>query len=87
MGTDKLKTELEKAKQKVAEWQAKVKDIERRITEQENLEIVRAVRSVRVSPEELSDILGQIRSRKEVSGKGGTGKKDGAADRKENEAE
>ena len=87
MGTDKLKTELEKAKQKVAEWQAKVKDIERRITEQENLEIVRAVRSIRVSPEELSDILGQIRSRKEVPDKGGTGKKDGAADRKENETE
>ena len=75
MGTDKLKTELEKAKQKVAEWQAMVKDIERRITEQENLEIVRAVRSIRVSPDELSDILGQIRSMKEVPGKGSLSKK------------
>ena len=44
MKLEKLKTELEKAKQKAAEWQARIKDIERQITEQENLEIVQAVR-------------------------------------------
>ena len=44
MRSDRLKEELARAKLKAAEWQAKVKDLERRITEQENMEIVQAVR-------------------------------------------
>ena len=36
MKLDRLKAELEKARQKAAEWQARIKDIERQITEQEN---------------------------------------------------
>ena len=44
MKLDRLKAELEKARQKAAEWQARIKDIERQITEQENLEIIQAVR-------------------------------------------
>ena len=66
MKLEKLKTELEKAKQKEAEWQARIKDIERQITEQENLEIIQAVRSVTASPEELQKILGMIQSMKEL---------------------
>ena len=62
----KLKAELEKAKQKAAEWQARVKDIERQITEQENIEIVQAVRGITASPEELKKILGMIQSMKEL---------------------
>lgn len=66
MKLDRLRTELEKAKQKAAEWQARIKDIERQITEQENLEIIQAVRSVTASPEELQKILGVIQSMKEL---------------------
>ena len=66
MKLDRLKTELEKAKQKAAEWQARVKDIESQITEQENMEIIQAVRSVTASPEELKKILGMIQSMKEL---------------------
>lgn len=66
MKLDRLKTELEKAKQKAAECQARIKDIERQITEQENLEIIQAVRSVTASPEELQKILGMIQSMKEL---------------------
>ena len=51
MKLDRLKAELEKARQKAAEWQARIKDIERQITEQENLEIIQAVRGVTASPE------------------------------------
>ena len=47
-------------------WQARIKDIERQITEQENLEIIQAVRSVTASPEELQKILGMIQSMKEL---------------------
>lgn len=66
MKLDRLKTELEKAKQKAAEWQARVKDIESQIMEQENMEIIQAVRSVTASPEELKKILGMIQSMKEL---------------------
>lgn len=64
MKIERLRAELEKAKQKAAEWQARAKDIERQITEQENLEIVQAVRGINVSPEELKDILTRIQSMK-----------------------
>ena len=66
MKLDRVKAELEKAKQKAAEWQARIKDIERQITEQENQEIIQAVRSVTASPEELQKILGMIQSMKEL---------------------
>lgn len=65
MKIDRLKADLAKAKEKVAEWQARAKDIERQITEQENLEIIQAVRGVTASPEEIRDILELIRSAKE----------------------
>ena len=65
MNIEKLKAEFEKAKEKALEWQARAKDLERRITEQENLEIIRAVRGINASPEQLREILGRIRSMKE----------------------
>ena len=66
MKIDRLKAELEKAKQKAVEWQARARDIERRITEQENLEIIQAARSITASPEDLKDILTRIQSMKEL---------------------
>lgn len=66
MKIDRLRAELGKAKQKAVEWQARAKDIERRITEQENLEIIQAVRSITASPEDLKDILTRIQSMKEL---------------------
>lgn len=66
MKIERLRAELEKAKQKAVEWQARAKDIERRITEQENLEIIQAVRSVTASPEDLKDILTRIQSMKDL---------------------
>lgn len=62
---DRLKAELVKAKEKSSEWQVRVRDIERQITEQENLTILQAVRSVAALPEELRDLLDLIRSSKE----------------------
>lgn len=66
MKIERLKTDLEKARQKAAEWQVRVKDIERQITEHENMEIIQTVRNVTASPEELKTILGLIQSMKEV---------------------
>ena len=61
MKIDRLKTDLAKAKEKAAEWQARVRDLEKQITEQENLEILQVVRGVAASPEELRGLLDMIR--------------------------
>ena len=59
---DKLKAELVRAKEKASEWQARVRDIERQITEQENLEIIQAVRGMISAPEDLRSVLDMIRA-------------------------
>lgn len=61
MKIDRLKAELEKAREKSAEWQARVRDLEKQITEQENLEILREVRAIAASPEELRGLLETLR--------------------------
>ncbi len=66
MTVEKLRENLEKARQNAMKWQARAKDIERKITEQENMEIVQAVRGVAATPEELRKILELIKNGKEV---------------------
>lgn len=62
---EKLKTDLLRAKEKANEWQARARDIERQITECENLEILQTVRSIAATPEELRTLLDSIRAAKE----------------------
>ena len=57
--------ELEKAREKAAEWQARVRDLEKQVTEQENLAILREVRAIAASPEELRGLLDALRAAKE----------------------
>ena len=64
---DRLKAELVKAKEKSSEWQARVRDIERQITEQENLEIIQAVRGMISAPEDLRAVLDMIRAANQPS--------------------
>ena len=64
---DKLRVDLVRAKEKASEWQARVRDIERQITECENTEILQAVRSVAATPEELRAVLNMIRAVNEPS--------------------
>lgn len=59
---NKLRAELAKAKAKSAEWQARVRDLEKQITECENLEILQTVRSFAASPEELRGLLDHLRA-------------------------
>ncbi|WP_251316504.1 DUF4315 family protein [Flintibacter muris] len=59
---DNLKADLVRAKEKASEWQARVRDIERQITEQENLEIIQAVRGMISAPEDLRAVLDMIRA-------------------------
>ena len=59
---DKLKAELIRAREKASEWQARVRDIERQITELENLEIIQTVRGIMTAPEDLRELLNMIRA-------------------------
>ena len=62
---EKLNTELARAKKKSGEWQARVRDIEKQITDCENTEILQAVRSIAASPEELRGLLDMLRAVKD----------------------
>ena len=50
---DKLDKELEKAREKAAEWQAKIRELEKQKQEEENSQIVQAVRSLKLTPAQL----------------------------------
>lgn len=54
---DKLGAELEKARKKKAEWDAKVKDLERRYQEEENTEIYDLVHAANLNPDQLGELL------------------------------
>ena len=60
MKIDRLKTDLAKAKEKAAEWQARVRDAEKQITERENRPIEQVTRGVAASPAELRGLLDMI---------------------------
>lgn len=65
MKLERLEAELAKAREKSAEWQAKVRDLEKQVREQENLTILREVRAIAASPEELRELLDALRAAKE----------------------
>lgn len=54
---EKYKIEIEKARAKIGELQKKVRDLEQKIAEEENLEIVRMVKAVKMDRTELSAFL------------------------------
>ena len=54
---DRIGADLEKARRKRAEWDAKVKDLERRYREEENSEIHELVHAANMNPDQLSELL------------------------------
>ena len=54
---DKIDRELEKAREKAAEWQAKIRELEKQKQEEENSQIVQAVRSLKLTPAQLMAFL------------------------------
>lgn len=58
----KIVTEIEKVKGKIATQQARLRELEQQKTELENTEIVGMVRSLEVTPEELATIIQAIRT-------------------------
>lgn len=54
---DRIGADLEKARRKRAEWDAKVKDLERRYREEDNSEIHELVHAANLTPDQLSELL------------------------------
>ena len=54
---DRINREMEKTREKITEYQNKLKGLEAQKTEAENLQIVQLVRSMRLSPQELTAML------------------------------
>lgn len=54
---ERIDREITKTREKIAEYQEKLKSLEAQKTEAENLEIVQMVRAMRMTPEQLSAML------------------------------
>lgn len=80
---DKLDKELEKAREKAAEWQAKIRELEKQKQEEENSQIVQAVRSMKLTPAELLAFFNDPKDTPAASGQSGPK----STDRKEKEDE
>ena len=59
---ERLKAERDHAYAKAADWTAKGKELDRKIMEVENLEILRVVRGMTASPEDLRSVLNMIQA-------------------------
>ena len=54
---ERIDQEIEKTREKIAEYQEKLKTLEAQKTEAENLEIVQMVRALRMTPAQLNAML------------------------------
>lgn len=54
---DRIEKEMQKTREKITEYQNRLKELAMQKTEAENLQIVQLVRSMRLSPHELSAML------------------------------
>ena len=55
--TDKIRKDIEKTKEKISELQKKLRSLEAQLVEEENLEIVRMVKTVKMDSKELTMFL------------------------------
>ena len=54
---DRIDRDIEKTREKITEYQNRLKGLEAQKTEAENLQIVQLVRSMRLTPQELTAML------------------------------
>ena len=54
---DRINNEIQKTREKITEYQNKLRGLEAQKTEAENLQIVQLVRAMRLTPQELNDML------------------------------
>jgi len=54
---DKIRSDIEKTKAKLTEQQKRLRELEQKVSEEENLEIVRMVKAVKLDNKELTAFL------------------------------
>ena len=54
---ERIDREIQKTREKITEYQNKLKGLEAQKTEAENLQIVQLVRAMKLTPQELNDML------------------------------
>ena len=54
---DRINNEIQKTREKITEYQNKLRGLETQKTEAENLQIVQLVRAMRLTPQELNAML------------------------------
>jgi len=54
---DRIEQDIRKTREKITEYQNKLKTLEAQKTEQENLQIIQLVRAMRMTPQELTEFL------------------------------
>lgn len=54
---NRIDKEIQKTREKITEYQNKLKELQAQKTEAENLQIIQMVRSMRLTPQELSQLL------------------------------
>ena len=54
---ERINKEITKTREKITEYQNKLKGLEAQKTEAENLEIVQLVRAMKLTPQELNELL------------------------------
>jgi len=59
---DRITAEIEKTKNKITEFQARLRDLERQKTEAENTEILAVVRSANISQKELMEFINAFKT-------------------------
>lgn len=57
MKIEKIEKEMQRTREKITEYQNRLKELDAQKTEAENLQIVQMVRSMRMSPQELKAFL------------------------------
>lgn len=72
--TDKLRKEIATVEEKLASLQSKKKELEKQLAEHENTEIIGMVRELRLTPEELADLLKSAKAVKRAKEAPGGGK-------------
>jgi hypothetical protein len=60
--TAKINAEIEKVRAKIIEWQGKLKELEQKRREAENMEIVELVRGLRIPLDQLAAMLSNIKT-------------------------
>jgi chromosome segregation ATPase len=56
---EKIEREMQKTKEKITQLQTRLKELDREFAEQEDLQIVEAIRALKLTREELRDFIGK----------------------------